>query len=175
MQMRILIGIFVVLFAMISCTEFPEKNCYPKEPVKKVVILVADTTVFPRYFDIEKDTTGKILVFNGVGFVKQDGTPVHKPMMTLTLLDKQQDEFLRILRPILNQDEGTTTSCIPNYRHAVLFYGNTDNLIGQLQICFGCDQVKFYPEPDCLNFFDNVRLDEIQSFFQSHRIPIMED
>jgi hypothetical protein len=173
--MRIPTGLILILLTIVSCTELPEKNCYPKEQVKKVVILVADTSVLPRFFNIENDTASKIPVYNGIGFVRRDGTPVHNPLMTLTLLDNQRSEFLRILRPIPKRDEGTTTGCVPIYRHAVLFYGNTDNLIGQMHICFGCQQVYFSPEPDCLNFFDNVRLNELQDFFQTLQIPIMKD
>jgi hypothetical protein len=93
--------------------------------------------------------------------------------MTLILSEKQQAEFLRILRPIPPKNVGTITSCLPNYRHAILIYGSTDSLIGQIHICFGCDQVEFFPEPDCLNFFDNERLDELKAFFQANGIPIM--
>ena len=173
--MRILTHVFISSLILLSCSHEQTKNCYPKQLVAKTVILVADTIIFGRYFVPENDTIRTYPVFDGIGFVRLNGIPVHKPMMTLVLSGQQQKEFLKILRPISPLDKGTTTACIPYYRHVILFFDKTNKLIGQIHICFGCKQVRFLPEPGCLNYFDNVRIKELRNFFTKNNIPLIDE
>ena len=167
--------LFVFVLAMFfSCKAKNVKNCYPDQPVTKTVIMVADTSILHKMFVPDEDTIRTWQVFNGIGFVKPDGTPVHKPLKQLTLSESQQQEFLKILRPVPPQNDGYMTSCIPYYRHVVLFYDRADSLIAQMHICFGCEQVQFRPEARCLNFFDNHRLPEIEKFFKANGIPVFD-
>ena len=173
--MKIIFGILATIVLIPSCKVKKAGNCYPKEKVAKTVILAADTVIFGRYLIPERDVKGIVNVFYGVGFVKPDGVPVHKPLKTLTLSGELQEDFLRIFREVPASEEGTTTDCIPYYRHVALFYNEANKLVGQVQICFSCEQVEFSPKADCLNYFDNVRTDELRNFFKKHDIPIMEN
>lgn len=175
-DMRVIVFYFItiVIFSF-SCKHRDDKNCYPDKLVAKTIVLVADTTILGRNFVPGNDTTKTYPVFNGIGFVKLNGIPVHTPLEQIILTESQQQAFLKILRPVPHQTQGTTTDCLPNFRHVVLFYDKAENLIGQMHICFGCDQVKFTPEPACLNFFDNYRMTELKHFFQANNIPLLAE
>ncbi|MFT3934049.1 MAG: hypothetical protein QM726_10570 [Chitinophagaceae bacterium] len=171
--MRFIIFSLAIVFVF-SCKQQSENNCFPGRSLAKTVILVADTNIFKRYYIPDNDTSKLCPIFGGIGFVRLNGTVVHKPLKQIELSESQQKEFLKILRPLPSQTEGTAKACIPYYRHVVLFYDKNDKLIGQMQICFGCGQVAFDPEPECLNFFDNHRMEELKQFFKLNNLPIIE-
>ena len=178
MRIITIVSFFVVI--LFSCEQGNdqkqnEKNCFPGKPVAKTVILVADTSILGHNFIPNNDTVKTSPIFNGVGFVKLNGSPTHQPLKTVILSESQQKAFLKILRPLPAREDGTTTSCIPIFRHVALFYDKAEKLLGQMQICFDCNQVNFNPEPACLNDFDNHRLPELKSFFKAISIPMFNE
>lgn len=114
MRVTVFTAITFAIF-LFSCKHQDERNCYPDRTVAKTVILVADSTIFGRNFIPGTDTTETYPVFNGIGFVKLNGTPVHKPSNKIVLTDSQQEAFLKILRPVPHQTEGTITDCMPYF------------------------------------------------------------
>jgi len=161
-------------FLTLSCSSAKSKNCYPTGEIRKAIILLADTTILGTAIRLSENPSKVTQVGHGIGFVERDGTLLQSPSFRLEITGVQLARLLNILRPTQTLTDFEVTDCTPVYRHAVLLYDHDNNIRGQINICFDCEQTAFIPSADCLENFDQQRFKELLNFFHTLHIPMKD-
>lgn len=142
---RIFLPIIFVFtcFFFISCTSKGQNDLFDKDRITQIELLVADSSIFDNN-NIEEQKGRLLYMYDGLGFVDSSGKPLHKPLQRILFKGAEKDKLLDILFAYFSKNTGEQlTACAPMYRHAFLFYSDSDKPVDQIHLCLQCSIFNF--------------------------------
>lgn len=171
---RQIILILLFIIALFSC----KKGDCPFDNAVRSEILVGDTLIMQCGINEceEKSNEGKLRVgYYGTGFINRLNKPLHKPFQIIQLDKTHSNEIIEILSKKNSREYSMVSSCMPMYRHAIVFYDINNKSIGHIDICFTCGQTHCLPENECILDIEDIRdFDGLFSFFKKNNVYIKE-
>lgn len=179
LSMGIILILFFTLFSWACSNRSNDTNkvedssrvAFPTKPYNTVkIISLQDSSEFEKELKEMPYLDGD----GAIGMIDSVGQPITNRIRTIELTRQEKDSLDYLFRPVESQYNYKVNDgdCSPIYQHAIVYFDQSGQVVGFVNICFMCDQTMFVPRSKDLIGFDRVRGSELRSFFRKLGYPI---
>jgi hypothetical protein len=166
-------GIYISLLVAvcIACNSPDIKDTSDEAPFPRMDYLTAKIISVDRD-KVEDGILKRMRYLEGQGasgIIDSTGSPVTNKIKLISLTHSQIDSLSRILRPrpMKESEQWTDGDCTPQYRDAIVFFGENDKPVAWINICFTCERTMFVPRSEYMYGFDLDQHLELRSYFKT--------